>query len=192
MRKKLISILLMVTLLFTMSTTVVLAETLTVHNSEINQVYLVKAKGTVKWTSSNKKIATIDKKGNVKGIKAGTVTIKGTSKKYKGTCKMKVLSYYENYKAIPDFGAMFGVLRKSRAVDDMGVVVVKYKVKNNKTAKSYLVTYVKKLKKEGYVLTPSEDGDEVWVKDDRYYVYAEVNNSTIKVEYADINELDLL
>lgn len=47
---------------------------------------------TVKWSSSNRKIATVDKNGKVTGVKAGKVTIKATfkykGKTYKGTCKL--------------------------------------------------------------------------------------------------------
>lgn len=48
---------------------------------------------TVTWTSSNKKVATVDADGVVKGISAGTVTITATSKdkNAKATCKVTVL-----------------------------------------------------------------------------------------------------
>ena len=44
------------------------------------------------WTSSNKRIATVDKSGNVKGIKKGTVTITVKTKdgKVKTSCKVTV------------------------------------------------------------------------------------------------------
>lgn len=48
----------------------------------------------VKWTSSNKKIATVTKKGKVKGIKAGTAKIKVTAKDGSGkkaVCTVKVI-----------------------------------------------------------------------------------------------------
>ena len=48
----------------------------------------------VKWTSSNKKIATVDQSGNVKAIKKGTVTITASSfenKKIKNSCKVTVV-----------------------------------------------------------------------------------------------------
>ena len=44
----------------------------------VGQVVTLKVKGTkkkMKWTSSNKKIATVSKKGKVKGLKAGKATI---------------------------------------------------------------------------------------------------------------------
>ena len=46
------------------------------------------AQDTVKWTSSNKKIATVTSKGVVKGLKKGTATI--TAKAGKKVVKFKV------------------------------------------------------------------------------------------------------
>ncbi len=48
---------------------------------------------TVTWSSSNKKIATVDADGVVKGVSAGTVTITATSKdkNAKATCKVTVI-----------------------------------------------------------------------------------------------------
>lgn len=49
------------------------------------------AKSGIKWYSSNNKIATVDKKGKVTAIKAGTVTITAkTSNGLKATCKITV------------------------------------------------------------------------------------------------------
>ncbi len=47
----------------------------------------------VEWKSSNKKVATVDQKGNVKAVGKGTATITATSKenkKVKATCKVTV------------------------------------------------------------------------------------------------------
>ena len=46
------------------------------------------AQDTVKWTSSNKKVATVTSKGVVKGLKKGTATI--TAKAGKKVVKFKV------------------------------------------------------------------------------------------------------
>lgn len=52
----------------------------------------VKTQAGVTWISSNKKVATVDKKGNVKAKKTGTVTITALTKDKKGkaSCKIKV------------------------------------------------------------------------------------------------------
>ena len=49
---------------------------------------------SITWSSSNKSVATVDKNGNVKGVKAGTATITATytynGTKYKKTCSVTV------------------------------------------------------------------------------------------------------
>ena len=45
---------------------------------------------TVTWSSSNKKVATVDKKGVVTGLKSGTVTITASANGKKATCKITV------------------------------------------------------------------------------------------------------
>lgn len=51
----------------------------------------ISAKEKITWKSSNKKVATVDKNGKVKGIKAGTATITATSSNGKKvTCKVTV------------------------------------------------------------------------------------------------------
>ncbi len=45
---------------------------------------------TITWTSSNPKVATVDKNGNIRGIKAGTATITATIDGVKATVKVTV------------------------------------------------------------------------------------------------------
>ena len=57
----------------------------------VSQTYALKLKGTnktVKWSTSNKKVATVTKKGVVKGVKKGTAVV--TAKVGKKTYKCKV------------------------------------------------------------------------------------------------------
>ena len=65
----------------------------TKHTLKVGKTYTLKIKGTkkkVKWTSSNKKVATVNSKGKVTAKKKGTATItaKVGNKKYK--CKITV------------------------------------------------------------------------------------------------------
>lgn len=56
---------------------------------------------TYKWTSSNKKVATVDSNGVVKGVKAGTATITATStdgSNKKTTCKVTVSRFVTGIK----------------------------------------------------------------------------------------------
>ena len=57
-------------------------------------------KGNVKWSSSNKKVATVNSKGKVIGKKAGSITIKAkiSGKTYK--CSITVKNPYINYKKL--------------------------------------------------------------------------------------------
>ena len=52
----------------------------------------VKMRAGITWKSSNKKVASVNKKGNVKAKKTGTATITAMAKNKKGkaTCKIKV------------------------------------------------------------------------------------------------------
>lgn len=61
--------------------------------------YTLKIKGTtnkVKWSSSNKAVATVAKDGKVTGKKKGTAIVTGKVNNKKYTCKVKVQSKYTN------------------------------------------------------------------------------------------------
>ena len=89
---------------------------------------------TVKWKSSNKKVATVSKKGVVKGKAAGKVTITATvgGKKYK--CKVKVKSPKLSIKYSYLAGYEYSSTLKN-------VEVARFKVSN--------LTYTAKLKSNG-------------------------------------------
>lgn len=62
----------------------------TVNAGKKIKVSLLKGYSNVKYASSNKKVATVDQKGNVKGVKAGTVTITAKSGRKSASCKVVV------------------------------------------------------------------------------------------------------
>ncbi len=64
-----------------------------IYKGKTTQVKVYNASSTVKWTTSNKSIATVSSKGVVKGIKNGTATITATIGKTKLTCKITVSEY---------------------------------------------------------------------------------------------------
>ena len=59
----------------------------------VGKTYQLKVKGTkkkAKWSSSNKKVATVNSKGVITGRKAGTVKVTAKIGKKKYTCKVKI------------------------------------------------------------------------------------------------------
>lgn len=58
---------------------------------------VVGATKTVKWSTSNKKVATVTSKGKVKGISKGTATITATMGSLKYTSKVKIYKYPKTY-----------------------------------------------------------------------------------------------
>lgn len=69
-------------------------------NIYVNQTFILRtigAVGKVKYASSNKKVATINKKGAIKGIGKGTCTITATVNGVKLNCKITVCNPLLNY-----------------------------------------------------------------------------------------------
>ncbi len=87
---------------------------------------------TVKYTTSNKKVATVTSKGVVKGVKAGTVTITATSGKLKATCKVTVKAPSVKFakKAVTVYKGKTATVKATLA----GVSSVKYTTSNKKIA----------------------------------------------------------
>ena len=74
------------------------AKSATIYVGSTKTLSLTGAEGSdVKWTTSNKKIATVTSKGKVKGIKKGNAVITATYKGKEYTCKIKVKKPYLNY-----------------------------------------------------------------------------------------------
>lgn len=85
----------------------------TYYKLGINKTYTLTANvtpsdatdATVTWSSSNKKIATVNEKGKVKGIKAGTVTIRCTANDGSGVyaeCSIRVVHLVSSITLNPD------------------------------------------------------------------------------------------
>lgn len=62
----------------------------TIQVGETYRLKLNNAKGTVKWKSSEKKVAEVNEKGKVKGVASGTATITAVYKKKNYTCTFTV------------------------------------------------------------------------------------------------------
>lgn len=82
----------------------------TIHNTAYYQQRVTGGSGKIKWTTSNKKVATVNSKGKITARKAGKCTITAVRNGVKMRCKVTVPSKYQGTK-VPDFGAKFGKLR---------------------------------------------------------------------------------
>jgi hypothetical protein len=90
--------------------------TLTVNEGQSYTLKLSGTTKTVKWSTSNKAIATVSTKGIVKGIKAGTATITATASNKKYNCKVTVKEVFNAKKAVQnlsveDYSLSHGVIQ---------------------------------------------------------------------------------
>lgn len=67
-----------------------LSKTASILKYETKKLTLKNASGTIKWKSSNTKVATVSSKGVVKGISKGTAVVTATCGGVKYTCKITV------------------------------------------------------------------------------------------------------
>ena len=180
MKRRLLSILIIAVMICTAVPMVAFAQTFKVHNSCYNQLSMSGGSGKIHWSSSNKKIATVSKKGKVKGIKAGTCTISARRSNAKASCKIKVLAYYDGYNKIPDFGATVGKCTSNTYIE-YGVKNAVYNAKSVKTAKKWIKTYKKKLKKWHF-----REKDGAWIRsneDEEYVVYITRDGKKVVIGY---------
>lgn len=66
-------------------------KSVTLNKGKSTTLKVKNASGTVKWSTSNKKVATVTKKGVVKAVGVGTTTISATVSKRTLKCKVKVV-----------------------------------------------------------------------------------------------------
>lgn len=98
--------------------------TLNITNStyyvEVGKSFTIKLNGLkankIKWTSSNKAIATVSKKGVVKGIKKGTTTITGKYKKLKFKINVTVYAKKKGKYVFNDLEVQF---KESKITEDI-------------------------------------------------------------------------
>ncbi len=152
----------------------------TVYNSNKYRLKVTGGTGSIKWKSSNKKIATVSKKGVVKGKKGGKCTITATRNGVKLKCKITVPKHYEGY-SVPDFGALYGKTGTS-SYDD-GVTTVVYKA-SKKTYKKYLG----KLKKKKFVFVTKSSGVRLYLEDGGDMAAVLYKKGYVAVGYSNIFE----
>lgn len=94
--KKILSLLLIVALCFALTPSRASAavkiskKSITLDEGKTTALKITGTKQTVKWTSSNNKVATVTSKGKVTAIAEGSATITATISKKKYTCKVSV------------------------------------------------------------------------------------------------------
>lgn len=81
---------------------------LKLYNSSSYKLSVRGGSGKIKWSSSNRKIATVSSSGVVVGLKAGSCTITATRNGVSVKCKVTVPSRYKLNNEIVDFGAFYG------------------------------------------------------------------------------------
>ncbi len=153
----------------------------TVYNSDKYKLKVLGGSGKIKWKSSNKKVATVSKKGVVKGKKGGKCTITATRNGIKMKCRITVPKHYEGY-SVPDFGALYGKTGRFSYGDSISVA---YKA-NKKSYKSYL----RKLKKKGFVFIQKSSGVRLYMKDNGDVVAVVYKKGRIGIAFSNLWEDD--
>ena len=126
----------------------------TIHNTAYYQQRVTGGSGKVKWTTSNKKVATVNSKGKITARKAGKCTITAVRNGVKMRCKVTVPSKYQGTK-VPDFGAKFGKLRyDTEHWGEDPDVHIYYK----KVSKDQVKKYLAAVKKAGLKKQKMSDG----------------------------------
>lgn len=115
---------------------------------------------TLKWKSSNKKIATVTQKGVVKGKKKGTAKITVTSGKKKATCKVTVKQTY-SIKTVQVINSKVirVTLNKAKKLTTANFAVKKSSSSDAKNFKALSVSSVLNSKNKVYDLVLSTDYD---------------------------------
>lgn len=126
----------------------------TIHNTAYYQQRVTGGSGKIKWTTSNKKVATVNSKGKITARKAGKCTITAVRNGVKMRCKVTVPSKYQGTK-VPDFGAKFGKLRfDTEHWGEDPDVHIYYK----KVSKDQVKKYLAAVKKAGLKKQKMSDG----------------------------------
>ena len=145
-------------------------------------------KAPLKWKSSKKKVATVTKKGVVKGKAAGTTTITVTSGKKKATCKVTVKQIY-SIKSVQVINpkVVRVTLDKARSLKASNFSLSKKENSNAKCYRTLSVARVNNSNNTVYDLVLSTDYDSIYY--DRYDgdYYSEDANEINDNDYVRVN-----
>ena len=128
MKKKILSILIIATMICTALPAMVFADTediatnndYTVYNSATLELVKPETDKAVKWSTSKKAVATVSKKGVVTGLKAGKCKITAKFGKEKQVYNITVPATYEGFDDLNDFGALYGKKNVQKPLDAAG------------------------------------------------------------------------
>jgi hypothetical protein len=167
--------------------------------NETSQVVLIgksvqlKLNGTkqkVSWSSKNSTVATVDKNGLVKGMKAGNTTITATVSGVKYTCDVKVISLADNYAKLKSF------IQKKGTLDDEGNLYIQGKLQyDDVDAPEYLVAIcrVTYLNSDQYKFEYSvKIGTTEKLLCCMYVNVEKSNKATVEIEYLSTETGDLI
>lgn len=117
-------------------------------------------KATLKWKSSKKKIATVSKKGVVKGKKKGTAKITVTSGKKKATCKVTVKQVFNiNAVEVVNSKVVRVTLNKAKKLTASDFAVAKKANSDAKSSKKLTIASVNNSKNKVYELVLATNYD---------------------------------
>ncbi|MGN0243069.1 MAG: Ig-like domain-containing protein [Lachnospiraceae bacterium] len=152
-----------------------------VYNSETCELSVKGGSGTVRWKSSNKKVASVSSSGKVNGRKAGKCVITAIRNGKKVKCKVTVPGQYKENKCVPDFGALYGYQQSDRKVSD-SAAAFEYTLSGSSLSKfnKKLDSYKNKLVRTGFKLDTFQfDEDKV------EYVYINTSKNTLVQIWSD-------
>lgn len=129
MKKKILSILIIATMICTALPAMVFADTediatnndYTVYNSATLELVKPETDKAVKWSTSKKAVATVSKKGVVTGLKAGKCKITAKFGKEKQVYNITVPATYEGFDNLSNFGALYGKKNTLGNLDQAGM-----------------------------------------------------------------------
>lgn len=148
-----------------------------VYNSAAYKLSVSGGNGTVRWKSSNKKVAVVSSKGKVTGLKAGSCTITAIRNGKKVTCKVTVPKQYKANSDVLDFGALYGYKQRDKKVSDTAAAY-EYDLSDHGYSiskfRNIFDKYTNQLQKSGFEMDTFQFGNEVYK-----YTYKNAATSTI-------------
>lgn len=131
------------------------------YNSNTTKLTVSGGTGKIKWSTSNKNIATVSSSGMVTAKKYGTCTITAVRNNVAMKCKVEVSAYYSDFgfQNVYDFGAITGAkLIKTEDGEYDGSYYCDFTYKVDTSKKETLINdYENKIMEKGFVFSSQEE-----------------------------------